>query len=163
MNKRKLPLDLTFDLLNAFSEAKGPIENSLLLQDLLTKSEIRNLARRLRIAKLLLAGKTQREISDKLPCSLATVTKVNMWLEEGGEGLRKVISKLPKLYKMPNKLPKGPLEYHLPQALLAMIQYGLYKGQTKHLKKFIESVESKQIFNEELKEVFKEEFKKNKY
>ena len=51
--------DLTFDLINAFSLVKNPLSTSLLLQDLLTALEIKNLSKRLRIAKFLLAGKKQ--------------------------------------------------------------------------------------------------------
>ena len=122
-------LDLTFDLINAFRYVQTPLETALLMQDLLTGSEIRQLAKRLRIAKLLLKGETQRDIARQLHCSLATVTKVSIWLSRGGEGLRQIVSKLPKKYKMPEKLPSGPIEYHLPQLMIALAQYSLAKHQ----------------------------------
>ena len=49
--------DLVFDLINAFALTKDPLSSSLLIQDLLTASEIKNLSKRLRIAKLLLKNK----------------------------------------------------------------------------------------------------------
>ena len=48
--------DLVFDLINAFALANNPLGSALLLQDLLTEDEVRDLAKRLRIAKLLFNG-----------------------------------------------------------------------------------------------------------
>ena len=88
--------DLAFDLINAFSLVKTPVESAFLLNDLLTRKEIENLAKRLRIAKLLVAGTKQEEIVEKVHCSFALVSKVKVWLSAGGEGLNRIISRLPK-------------------------------------------------------------------
>src|SRR3972149_8053714 len=117
---RNEQLDLLFDLVNAFSSVKTPFETALLMQDLLTASEIKHLAKRLRIAKLLIQGLTQRQVAGEVRCSTATVIKVNAWLTRGGEGLRNVIAKLPGRYELPEKLPKIALEFQLPQTLLAL-------------------------------------------
>ena len=155
-------LDLFFDLINAFRLAKTPLETTFLIQDLLTATEIKNLAKRLRIAKLLLSGMTQREIARKLHCSLATVTKVSIWLDQKGEGLKKAIAKLPKRYNFPKKLPRGPIEYHLPQVIIALVEYSLATRQKKQLEQFAENVEGKKALDEELKEMFDEEFRTRK-
>lgn len=152
-------LDLSLDLINAFRLVKTHFQTALLLQDLLTAAEIKNLAKRLRIAKFLLAGSTQREIADKLHCSLATVTKVNVWLNRGGEGFKGIISKLPERYKMPKNLPPGPIEYNLPQVLLLLTQYALAKRQSGQLEKFVEDVEEKRVLDKSLQEAFDEEFR----
>lgn len=159
---RKELLDLSFDLINAFRVANTPYDTALLIQDLLTANEIKNLAKRLRIAKLLLGNKSQREIVQELHCSLATTTKVSIWLDQGGEGFKKIIAKLPNRYKMPDKLPRGPIEYHLPQALLALGQYALAKTQENRLEKFMEGVEDKRITDKSLQEVFNQEFRETK-
>lgn len=160
---RKELLDLTFDLINAFRLVKTPMQTALLMQDLLTASEIKQLAKRLRIAKLLISGaNTQREISKELHCSLATVTKVSAWLNRGGEGLRMVVTKLPKKYELPEKLPRMPLEFQLTQALLTLAQYKASKNQTAQLEKFWEEVEDKKILDKQLKELFDEEFRHKK-
>lgn len=104
-------LDLMFDLINAFRLVKTPLETALLMQDLLTASEIKHLAKRLRIAKLLLDSETHRDIAGQLHCSLATVTKVSIWINQGGEGLKDVIAKLPGRYPTPKNLPKKPIEF----------------------------------------------------
>lgn len=161
-NRREL-LDLTFDLINAFRLVKTPMQSALLIQDLLTASEIKQLAKRLRIAKLLISSdNTQREIAKELHCSLATVTKVSAWLNRGGEGLRMVVTKLPQKYELPDKLPGIALEFQLPQALLALVQYKVSKNQTSQLEKFWEEVEDKTILDKQLKELFDEEFRHRK-
>ena len=155
LSKEEL-LDLFFDLINAFRLVKTPIETTLLIQDLLTASEIKNLAKRLRIAKLLLVGSTQREIVQKLHCSLATVTKVSIWLDQKGEGFKNVVSKLPARYKFPKKLPPGPLEYHLPQILMAVVDNSLAKHQKDKLEEFAKNVEGKRALDESLREITNE-------
>lgn len=143
-----------FDLINAFTLVKKPVETAVLIQDLLTANEIRNLAMRLRIAKLLLTGKKQREIQEETHASFATITKISLWLEQGSDGLRKVISKLPTRYALPKRLPPGPIEYHLPQALAALINYGVAKRQGRQLEKFLEGVEEKAVLDKSLQEAF---------
>lgn len=151
-----------FDLINAFRLVKTPFETALLMQDLLTASEIKHLAKRLRIAKLLLDGETHRDIASKLHCSLATVTKISIWLNQGGEGLRETVARLPTRYPMPKNLPKKPIEFQLPQVLLALAQYSLATHQKKQIKEisgFLENVENKKILDKTLQEMFDEEFK----
>lgn len=143
-------IDFMFDLINSFSIVRSPTETAFFLQDLLTANEIRNLSVRLRIAKLLLSGKTQREISQEVHSSLATVNKISIWLEEGGEGFKKVIAKLPIKYNLPKKLPRGPIEFHLPQLLLATGQYLVAKSQQTVLEKFKKGIEKKRVLDKSL-------------
>src|SRR3989338_10859989 len=152
-------IDLMFDLINSFRNVKGPMEIALFLQDLLTANDIRNLSTRLRIAKLLLSGITQREICSQVHTSLATVSKVNIWLEEGVEGFKKAISKLPVRYKMPEKLPKGPIEFHLPQTLLALGEYALFKKQNNWLKDLNRGVKNKKNLDKSIHEIYSESYR----
>lgn len=86
---------LVFDLVHAFVQTKSVSDAALFLQDLLTKSEMRILGKRLRIAKLLLSGMTYEQIEDALHVSHATVAKIAAWLAERGDGFRKIIERLP--------------------------------------------------------------------
>lgn len=88
--------ELILDLVNAIVSAKRIEDAALFLQDLLTKSEMKILAKRLRIAKLLIAGMDYREIEQNLHVGHTTIAKIAAWLSERGEGFRKVISSLPK-------------------------------------------------------------------
>lgn len=149
--------DLTFDLINAFSLVRNPVESAFLLNDLLTKKEIENLAKRLRIAKLLIGGAKHEEITKELHCSFGTVSKVGVWLRAGGEGLNRVISKLPKKtaairYKRTYPSP------NLPVMLAATIQHLMYTNDKKLVENFLNSLEEKNLIDRQLKEMFDEEF-----
>lgn len=141
---REEQLELMFDLINSFSIVKKPVETAFFLQDLLTANEIKNLAKRLRIAKLLLTGLTQRDIADEVDVSTTTVNKVGLWLDRGGDGFKNIIQKLPSKIAKPDRLPPGPIEYHLPQALIALAKYSVSSSQDKRLEKFMDEVKDKE-------------------
>jgi len=143
MRKRYLKTDLVFDLINAFKSIKSSNESALFLQDILTASEIRNLSVRLRIAKLLLKNEKQRDISQSLRVSIATVTKVSSWLNQKGEGFKQIISRLPVKYEEPTNISHGAIEFHLPEVLAKSIQYGIAKSQDKKANQLIEVVKEK--------------------
>lgn len=154
-------LDLTFDLINAISLVRSPVETAALLQDLLTQSEVKNLGKRLRIAKLLLSGKTQEEIIQSLHCSFATIARINLWLNQGGEGFKKVIAKLPSRKETPKLLPR-PLTFHLPETLIGLASYVLASQEKAHLENFYEQVENKKLTDKSFREAVDEEFRNKK-
>ena len=53
------------------------------------------LAKRLRIAKLLISGMKYEQIGKEVHASYGTVAKISAWLAERGDGFRKIIDKLP--------------------------------------------------------------------
>lgn len=107
LGKKELE-EMAFDLVIAFSKLKNPVEAASFTQDLLTSAEVRNLAKRLRIAKLLLEGKTYSEIKSGLRVSSATVSKVSAWLHESGEGFRRILTNLPRREEIDwGSLPPG--------------------------------------------------------
>lgn len=151
----KLKDNITFDLINAFGLVKNPIEAAMLLQDLLTKKELDNLGKRLQIAKLLLAGETHEKITEKLHCGFGLITRVATWLKEGGDGLRKIIRRLPKRKEYPeNKFSLLPAEYRMPELVWKYIRlYRAYSEESK-IQKFQENVEYKALIDKQLKEGF---------
>lgn len=149
---REEKLTFIFDLVNAFGSIKKSTEAALFLQDLLTADEIRNLAIRLQIAKLLLAGKSFREIKKEVHTSFVTITKVNLWLEQGGEGFKKIIARLPARYSLPRKLPPRPIEFHLPELLLYAGNYALAKRQEGKIEDFIQKAQGKKVMDRSLQE-----------
>lgn len=66
------------------------------LKDLLSVSETTMLARRLRVAQMLAAGKTYDDIADELNISKATIASVQRWLEHGHNGYRTALAHLGK-------------------------------------------------------------------
>ena len=84
-------------LLLEFCEAMLSIKNLGevvdFLKDIFTKQEIEMISKRLKIARLLLGGKTYGEIISELKVSSGTVSRVNVWLKVSGEGYRMVVSR----------------------------------------------------------------------
>lgn len=154
--------DLVFDLINAFTLVNNPLDSALLLQDLLTEDEVKDLSKRLRIARLLLEGRTHREIADELHCSLATVTKIRIWLENAGEGLVKIIKKLPQRRKVsiPKRIPG--VGYGLPNIIDYYISAGLKVKEKQRLENFTKSMKAKTAMDRELREEISSEFKRLK-
>lgn len=154
--------DLVFDLINAFALANNPLDCALLLNDLLTEDEIKDLAKRLRIAKLILAGDTHEEIVQEVHCSFATVTKVRIWLNNAGEGLKKIIKKLPERSKTPVIKKTPGVGYGLPDIIAYYISTALKTKEDKSLKKFMTNMQEKTSVDRDLKKEFKVEFRKLK-
>jgi TrpR-related protein YerC/YecD len=65
-------------------------------EDLCTISEIKALAQRLEVAKMLKNGVTYTEIAEKTGASTATISRVNRCLNYGADGYKLVIERLGK-------------------------------------------------------------------
>lgn len=87
--KQKVLLELCY----ALAMVKSLSEVAKLLGDLLSEQEIQMIAKRLQIAKLLLSDKTYVEICDEIKVSQGTVARVNLWLQQAGEGFRMIMKK----------------------------------------------------------------------
>jgi TrpR-related protein YerC/YecD len=72
---------------------KSSKDLSNFIDDLLTEEEILDLAQRIKIAKLILDGKTYDEISEKVNTSTATVSKIGQIIKYGKGGLQKIMAK----------------------------------------------------------------------
>src|SRR3990167_2974995 len=150
-----LKADITFDLINAFGLVKNPTEAALLLQDILTEKEFVNLGKRLRIAKELLSGAKQEQIIEDYHCGFSLVSKVQRWLVDGGVGLRKVISRLPKRKTPPKfRVHTLPARLRTPQTLWDYIQYLRANGEDKEIKKFIDKMGYKAVMDKANQESF---------
>ena len=64
-------------LIATLRKLKSSKDLSAFIDDLLTEEEILDLAQRIKIAKLILDGKTYEEISEKVNTSTATVSKIS--------------------------------------------------------------------------------------
>ncbi|PIS21816.1 hypothetical protein COT51_00665 [candidate division WWE3 bacterium CG08_land_8_20_14_0_20_41_15] len=156
--------DLVFDLINAFSSVKGPFDTLLILQDLLTAYEIKNLSKRLRIAKMIIAGEGYDNICKRLKTSKATIATVKVWLSESGEGFRRIISRLPKRKEKYVAKPfksKGGMFYDPFDLGLSLILNKLEKDEQKILSDFLTNMESKEFNTQLIRENNEEEFKKH--
>lgn len=155
--------DLVFDLINAFAIVNNPTAAALLVQDLLTEKEVYNLAKRLRIAKLLLAGIKQEAIIKELHCSFGTVVKVRQWMNSAGQGLAHVIGRLPKRREAyrPQRIPG--VGYGLPQILYTAASAGLAYKEKAGLASLIGSMHGKSAGDEDIRESLKPLYRKNQH
>ncbi|MBI5620229.1 hypothetical protein HY949_00445 [Candidatus Gottesmanbacteria bacterium] len=153
--------DLVFDLINAFALVNNPTSAALLVQDLLTEKEVYNLAKRLRIAKLLLAGTKQEDIIKDLHCSFGTVVKVRQWINGAGKGFAHVMSRLPKQREAyrPHKIPG--VGYGLPQILYTAASAGLAYKEKAQLTSLISGMHDKSAGDEALRETLTPLYKKS--
>ncbi len=63
-------------------------------EDICTVSEIKAMAQRLEVAKMLKEGYTYMDISDRTGASTATISRVNRSLNYGADGYRIVLERL---------------------------------------------------------------------
>lgn len=99
-NKEKS--DLLQEFCEAISVLNNPKEIIDFITDLLTKQETVMIAKRIKIAKMLIIGKDYQEIQNSLKTSPGTISKINQWLLESGEGFR-LIAQRTKKEKLKNK------------------------------------------------------------
>src|SRR3990167_5793031 len=81
------------ELCQALVVVRTLYEAAHLLADLLSQQELNMIAKRLKIAKLLLKGMNYEEIQMSLKVSTQTIARVNLWLRESGEGYRLIVEK----------------------------------------------------------------------
>lgn len=81
-------------LFSAFLQLKTVDEVANFCRDLMTEPEIQEFAGRLAVANELSKGLPQRQVSANTGVSIATVTRVNQWLQRGMNGYKIVLSRL---------------------------------------------------------------------
>jgi len=84
------------ELFHAILLLKTEEECYRFFEDLTTVPEIKSLAQRLQVAKMLLEKETYTAISDKTGASTATISRVKSSLLYGADGYRLLLQKLAK-------------------------------------------------------------------
>lgn len=90
----KLNDNLIGNLINAIVSINSAEECSSFLEDLCTMSEIKSMAQRLEVAKLLERGMVYSEIAQKTGSSTATISRVKRALDYGTGGYRIVLDRI---------------------------------------------------------------------
>lgn len=90
----KIRDELTDNLFEAIMLLKNADECYNFFEDICTISEIKALAQRLEVAKMLRLGKTYTEISEKTGASTATISRVNRALLYGADGYKTILERL---------------------------------------------------------------------
>jgi TrpR-related protein YerC/YecD len=84
----------TAQLFRAILTLKTVEECYRFFEDLLTIGEMRALAARFEVARLLAAGRTYDDIARRTGASSATISRVRRFLEYGADGYRMVLLRL---------------------------------------------------------------------
>ena len=91
------PNDRLIDaLLNAMLNLKDENECWLFIQDLCTITEIKSMAQRLEVAKMLESGMVYSEIAQNTGSSTATISRVKRCLDYGDGGYKMILDKIKK-------------------------------------------------------------------
>lgn len=139
--------DLVIDLCEAIAATKNSQEAAQLLTDLLGKQELDMLARRLKVADLLLQDFTYLQIQRLLKMSRTTIARVQTWLQNAGEGYRLAIERTrgrsqkrwenEKPFKLSGIKKKYPM-YYWPQI---MLEYWAANSSQKHKQQMLTLLE----------------------
>ena len=123
------------------------------LKDIFTKQEIEMISKRLRVARLLLEGKTYEEIRNSLKVSHGTISRVNVWLKISGEGYRLVVGRTKpakecsyedEIKEMNLAYKKKYPMYFWPELLYERITKDLSQRKKEEVKKALRAAESKE-------------------
>ena len=85
--------DATRDLAAAIASLRDDDEALRFLRDLCTVTELRAMAERWQVARLLDEGVSYHDISERTGASSATISRVNQWLRYGRDGYRLVLDR----------------------------------------------------------------------
>lgn len=160
--------DLLYDLLNAFAELHNLPEAAAFVTDILTTSEVKNICKRLRIAKLLLEDRPYRDISQEMKVSFATIAKVAEWLKERGDGLRNILRRLPKRERPKHwsnqngwdrYKRKNPTAFW-PWLVMEDWEQSSIKNENKLLHGTLDKLRSKDAIRRQVGDLFKKSFRK---
>lgn len=92
----KIKDEMTDRLFEAILLLKNIEECYDFFEDICTIAEIKALAQRLEVARMLSKGKTYTEISEKTGASTATISRVNRCLNYGADGYKIILERLEK-------------------------------------------------------------------
>lgn len=152
----------------AFSKIKSPAEAAQFLTDLLSSQEAEMLAKRLRIAELLIGGQTYGEISGLLKVSSGTIARVHEWLKLSGDGFRLILERvsaddLQDRNQTRNEMDadswrnikrKYPL-YFWPQLLLESVVRAASEKDKKRISETLKLMDKKSALHKQLNRVLK--------
>lgn len=154
----------------ALSSLKNTKEAAKFLTDLLSAQEAEMLAKRLKIAKRLAEGKKYDEIRQELKTGLATIARVNTWLNLSGEGFRMVIQRTPEI-KEKHSDPQEMYNFYSRRNVLRRYNWPIYaieelieesdKKQREKIFSILQSMETKSKLFKDINKQLYEQFGKS--
>lgn len=160
---------LLYEFALALSEVNSPTEGLNLIKDLLSAQEAEMLAKRLKIAELILDGLTYEAITEELKTSQGTISRVAEWLKYGGEGYRKIVSRLKKKRGSQKEPPDQWSEWNQlkrryplmfwPQLLVDEIVASANKRQKQKIRRTLQSFDQKSALYRKLNRALAQDYK----
>lgn len=157
--------ELVIDFCEAIAATKNSEEAAQLLTDLLGKQELEMLARRLKVAEMLLNDYRYEDIHNFLKISPATIARVQIWLQNSGEGYRLAVERTKKS-KQARKQNYNPLSftamrrkypgYFWPQLAL---EYWVKNASRKHkeqMQRLLAKIDKKHLVYKELETMLRQ-------
>lgn len=147
--------ELMIEFFESMGQARGPQEMATIFQDLVSQPELIMIAKRLKIANLLLREKTFEEIVREVKTSMATIARVSAWLNASGEGFRllhgRTKSRRPPAVKSSWRYARRryPM-YYWPQLLIEEILENASRRQRERLREAIERMAEKSKIHREV-------------
>lgn len=96
MEKELLSNRETRQLLEAVLQLKSLDDAAAFFADIATAAELKSLAQRLEVARLLQAGATYAQIEAQTGASTATISRVKRFLQYGAGGYGLILPRIPK-------------------------------------------------------------------
>lgn len=156
---------LILEFCQAMSSLKNPEEAAYFLQDLISAQEAEMLAKRLKIAKLLLSGLSYDEIQESLKVGKGTIARVSTWLNLSGTGFRLIAARTKSVKAKPKgsafhdtwRMLKRRYPLHFwPEVLIEEIVNSASRSQKEKLAKILDKFKDKDeafyALNKRLKE-----------
>lgn len=141
---------ILYQLCFALAEIKDPNEAAEFLRDLLSYRESEMIAKRLKIAELIIKNHTYKDIEDYLKVSATTIARVHEWLQISGEGYEKAIQRTTEKIKKGSQkiefenwssLKKKFPAYYWPEILLENMIVNANKRQRAQLNSVMEKLD----------------------
>jgi len=160
--------ELLLDFSIVLSEIKKPREAVAFIKDILSASEARMLAKRLKIAELLLENLSYGKIARVLKVSSGTIARVNQWLQFSGDGYRILIERLQSKRKKrvdmegdyrSNFMKRRYPMYYWPQILLETIIMKANQRQRAEINQALEKLDEKNELFERIDTLLKDKYK----
>ncbi|MDH4330093.1 MAG: YerC/YecD family TrpR-related protein [Candidatus Moranbacteria bacterium] len=149
--------EIFYKLSLAVSKTKKVDEAVALLRDLLSIKEVEMIAKRLKIAELLLDNHSYEDIREALGVGYGTISRVQEWLNISGDGYRLAVNRVKnKGFDFENDCPVVDLNsikkrypmYYWPEIVLENIVKNSNKKQKDKLRRVITEMDKMKEKNE---------------
>ncbi len=145
-------IELIQEFFETVGTTRGVSEAAKVFKDLVSHQELIMIARRLKIAELLLMGNTYAAVQQKTHASMPTIARISGWLQTSGDGFRLLYERRKKNNKNEEKVDaRSPWKsfrrrypmYFWPQLLLEDVMKYLSKKKREEMRGILNELKQK--------------------